>query len=80
MRGVLTAIFSAARDWKLWTGDLPTVGVRLGKKREVREKRLLSSEDLRRLLGAIDGRVRFIVLIILPTWLPWRGTRSPTSK
>jgi len=69
LKGILSAIFTAAKLWKLWEGDNPTEGVRIGKKREVREKRLLSADDLRRLLAALPEEVRFIVLIIFGTGL-----------
>lgn len=64
LKGVLSAIFTAASDWKLWTGENPTKGVRIGKKRLVREKRLLNVEELRALIGALPERPKFIVLII----------------
>jgi integrase len=64
LRGVLSSIFGAAKDWKLWTGDSPTVGVKHGRKREVREKRLLSVEEFRMLLAALPDRIKFLVLIL----------------
>jgi len=64
LKGVLSAIFTAAKDWKLWSGDNPTEGVRIGKKRLVREKRLLTADQLRAILAAVDDRERFIVLIL----------------
>jgi integrase len=62
--GVLSAIFTAAKDWRPWDGDNPTRGVRIGRKRLVREKRLLAVEELRALIAALAERPRFIVLII----------------
>jgi len=64
LKGVLSAIFTAAIDWKLWSGDNPTKGVRVGKKRLVREKRLLAPEELRTILAAVCDRARFIILIL----------------
>jgi integrase len=64
LKGVLSAVFTAAKSWKLWEGDNPTEGVRIGRKRLVREKRLLSVEDLRTLLAALEDRPKFIVLIM----------------
>lgn len=64
LKGILSAIFTAAADWKLWSGDNPTKGVRTGKKRLVREKRLLTAEELRSILAAVDDRSKFIVLIL----------------
>lgn len=69
LKGVLSAIFTAAKNWKLWSGDNPTEGVRTGKKKLVREKRLLSADDIRRLLAAVPDEVKFIVLIIFGTGL-----------
>jgi integrase len=63
LRSILSAIFTAAKDWKLWDGDNPSRGVRIGKKKFVREKRLLAVEQLRALLAALPDRLRFIVLI-----------------
>lgn len=64
LKGVLSAIFTVATDWKLWTGDNPTKGVRIGKKRAVREKRLLTADELRAILAAVEDRSRFIILIL----------------
>lgn len=63
LKGILSAIFTAAKDWKLYEGDNPTAKVRIGRKKLVREKRLLSIVDLRRLLAALPERPKFIVLI-----------------
>jgi integrase len=64
LKGIMSAIFTAAKAWKLWEGDNPTEGVRIGRKRLVREKRLLTMEELRTLLGALTDRPKFIVLIM----------------
>lgn len=63
LKGILSAMFTAAKDWHLWDGENPTRGVRIGKKILVREKRLLKAEELRTLLGALVDRPKFIVLI-----------------
>jgi integrase len=63
LRSILSAIFKTAKDWRLWDGENPTLGVRIGKKKFAREKRLLSIEQLRVLLGALPDRLKFIVLI-----------------
>lgn len=64
LKGVLSGIFTTAADWKLFSGDNPTKGVRIGKKRLVREKRLLAVQELRAILAAVHDRERFIVLIL----------------
>jgi integrase len=63
LRSILSAIFKAAKDWRLWDGENPTLGVRIGKKKFAREKRLLTIEQLRTLLGALPDRLKFVVLI-----------------
>lgn len=70
LKGILSGIFTTAKDWKLWDGDNPTKGLRIGSKREVREKRLLTAEDMRRLMAAMpEGHMRMIVLVIFATGL-----------
>lgn len=64
LRGVLSAIFSTAADWNLWSGGNPTRGVRIGKRHLVREKRLLTADELRAILAAVTDRVKFLVLIL----------------
>jgi integrase len=64
LKGVLSAIFTAAKGWKLWEGENPTEGVRIGKKKLVREKRLLTAEQLRMILAALAERERFIVRLL----------------
>jgi integrase len=63
LRSILSAMFTAAKDWKLWESENPTRGVRIGKKKFVREKRLLTVEQMRGLLAALSDRLRFLVLI-----------------
>lgn len=53
LKNVLSAIFSQARDWKLWDGQNPTEGVKVGRKRDAREKRLLTPEQFVAFLAAI---------------------------
>jgi len=64
LRSVLSAIFATAKDWKLWEGENPTLGIRLGRKRFVREKRLLTVEQLRTLLAVLPDRLKFLVLVL----------------
>lgn len=63
LRSILSALFKAAKDWKLFDGDSPTIGVRIGKMKFAREKRLLTVEQLRALLAALPDRLRFIALL-----------------
>lgn len=64
LKGVLSAIFTAAKDWRLWEGENPTEGVRIGRKRLVREKRLLTADQLRTILAALQERERLIVRLL----------------
>ncbi len=66
LRGVLSSIFAAAREWKFWSGDNPAAGVRIGRKTEARElskKPPLTAEQLQAILAAVSEGTRFMVLI-----------------
>jgi integrase len=69
LRGILSAIFTAAADWGLWQGENPCARVRLGQKVEKREKRIPGAADLQRFLDALPDTcilpaevVRLVVL------------------
>ena len=65
LKGILSAIFTKAKMWKLYDGENPTEGLRLGyRKRLVREKRLLTSEQVRLILAGVQPRERFMVQIM----------------
>lgn len=63
LRGTLSAIFTAAKEWKLWSGEIPTLGVRIGKKRVVRETRLVTSEQFRSIMVGVSEQTSFMILI-----------------
>ncbi len=63
LRGTLSAIFAAAKEWKLWNGDLPTEGVKIGKQRLVREKRLVTGDQFRSILAGVRDDTRLMLLI-----------------
>jgi len=63
LRGIMASIFAAAKDWNLWSGDSPTIGVRIGRKRETREKRIITADQLRAVLAAVSEQTRFMILI-----------------
>lgn len=66
MRSVLAAVFTAAREWKVWSGDMPTTGVRIGRKTLKREKRLLTSDQLQAILAGVKNeQTRFMIVIAL---------------
>jgi integrase len=65
LRGILSAIFTAAEKWKLYEGKNPAKGASLGiKKRPVREKRLLTADQLLTVLVSLDEWCRFLVLML----------------
>lgn len=61
LRSVLASIFAAARDWGI-AKEKPTEGVRIGRKREAREKRLLTAEQLRAILAGVCDDTRLMIL------------------
>jgi integrase len=69
LKNILSAIFTQAEEWRLWQGENPCARVKVGRKREVREKRLLSPDSFRSLLAVLPDLARFIVLVIFTTGL-----------
>lgn len=76
LRNLLSAVFTQAANWKLWSGDNPAKGAAVGRGGAVREKRKLSESDIARFLAAIpDTRIcsaeaaRVLVLTSLMTGL-----------
>lgn len=65
LKGILSAIFSAARDWGYWTGANPTLGVRLGRKIAIREKRSLTADQIRLILASVPDTVRLMLLVMV---------------
>jgi integrase len=63
LKNILSAMFTQATKWRLWSGENPIRHVYVGKRKEVREKRLLSAADLNRLLIALPETIRLMVLI-----------------
>lgn len=53
LRGILSGIFTKARDWRLWDGANPCEGVNIGRKKAKRQKRIPSGEDLLKFLEAL---------------------------
>lgn len=68
LKGVLSAIFTAARQWKLYFDANPCQGVRV-RKRNKREKRLLTQDQFRMIFDALDGREQFLVAVLYGTGL-----------
>jgi hypothetical protein len=55
---------SPGKKWGLWAGENPTLGVRVGRKKFVREKRLLKVEEMQVILVALPDHLRFLILIL----------------
>src|SRR5262249_9052313 len=65
LRSLMSCIFRQAKKWGRWKQDNPAQHATLGRKRMVREKRKLATEDTRRLLLALPEDVRLIVMTAL---------------
>lgn len=65
LRGVLSSVFAAAKTWKMWNEDNPTEGVNIGRKKEKREKRLVTAEQVRQILAGVCDRTRLMILTAL---------------
>ena len=50
---ILSCIFSEAIRWRMWDGRNPVEGISAGRKRILREKRILTREELARFVDAI---------------------------
>ena len=62
-RNLISAVFSAAKQWGYFSGENPARGVRLPEKRAVREKHALTLEEIQRLLGTLQDPARTIFLV-----------------
>jgi integrase len=63
LKGVMSAIFTTAKAWRVYEGENPCGGIRV-KKGLVREKRKLTGEQLLEIMTALAERERFIVQIL----------------
>lgn len=52
-KNCLSAVFNQAREWKMWDGESPTKGVKIGRSSEKRKKRILQPEELMKFLASI---------------------------
>jgi integrase len=52
-RNIVSALFTQAKEWRLWDGDNPARGARVGPREEVRPKRILEAVELGRFLAAL---------------------------
>jgi integrase len=69
LRNILSSMFSKAKDWGYWQTENPVERVSVGRRRAAREKRKLTNEQIRLLLGAVPEDVRTIILVIMSTTL-----------
>lgn len=53
LRNIVSAIFTAAIDWRLWQGENPCARIRIGRKAEARERRIPSAAEFQAFLAAI---------------------------
>lgn len=67
LRNLLGAIFTTAQRWGTWDGRNPARWARVGRRKAAREKRKLSSDDLRSLLNALPPDVRMLSVFTLCT-------------
>lgn len=63
LRSVMSNIFATAIKWDMWTGKNPVENVTVGRKRLVREKRLVTSEQFRAILVGVGDQTQFMILI-----------------
>jgi integrase len=67
LRGTLSGIFTKARKWGHWKEANPAADVTLGRYRESREKRKLTTEQLRAVLAAVPPEVAMMCKLALCT-------------
>lgn len=68
-RHLLSKIFSSAKKWGYYSGENPAAGVELPEKQAVREKHLLTPEQITRLLRVLREPVRTMALVAVLTGL-----------
>jgi integrase len=53
LHNILSGIFTQAEVWKIWTGENPCHRAKVGKKQEVRQKRILDHATFQKFLAAL---------------------------
>lgn len=53
LRGILSGIFTKAKEWRVFEGENPCHGVSLGRKKDKRAKHIPTKDDLEQFLAAI---------------------------
>jgi hypothetical protein len=65
LRNVMRSIFREATGWGLWQGENPAKAAKPGRRKMLRKKRKLSTEETRKLLLELREDVRLIVMSAL---------------
>ena len=68
-RHLLSKIFSTAKKWGYYSGENPATGVELPEKKPVREKHVLTPEQISQLSGVLREPVRTMFLLAILTGL-----------
>jgi len=68
-RHLLSKIFSTAKKWGYYAGENPAAGVELPEKKAVREKHVLTPEQISQLSGVLREPVRTMFLLAILTGL-----------
>lgn len=68
-RNLISKVFATAKKWGYHSGDNPALGVELPEKTAVREKRILTREQVTRLLGIFEEPYRTMFFLAVITGL-----------
>jgi integrase len=68
-RNLMSKVFATAKKWGFHPGDDPAIGVELPEKKAVREKRILTPEQIPQLLSHVEEPFRTMVLLGVLTGL-----------
>jgi integrase len=68
-RNLLSTVFAKAKLWKFYGGDNPAAGVELPEKTAVREKQVLTLEQIANLLCVLQGAYRAMIAVGIFTGL-----------
>ena len=87
-RNLISAVFTAAKQWNYFSGDNPARGVRLPEKKAVREKPILTPDQIQGILGTLREPARMIFLVGILTGmrigeilgLRWRDVDFSTGR
>src|SRR5207245_2776089 len=70
-RHLLSKIFSTAKKWSYYSGENPAAGVELPEKKSVREKHVLTPEQISQLLSVLGEPVRTMFLLAILQVCAW---------